>query len=177
MLRRFARANADTFASRPIAALLDRWLAGARVVVDPFARNSRRGTHRNDCDPATEAPSHLDARDYCARLLAEGVVADVVLLDPPYSPRQIAECYRQIGRPVYRADTQNARLYREVRDRLDPLLRAGGVAVSCGWSGVGFGRRRGYEACELLLVTHGGAHHDTIVVVERKGALQAKEGS
>jgi hypothetical protein len=33
------------------------------------------------------------------------------------------------------------------------------------------GKGRGYQMEELLLVAHGGAHNDTIVVVERKVAF------
>jgi len=48
------------------------------------------------------------------------------------------------------------------------MLRPGGIAVCCGWNSLGFGLTRGYEMLEILLVTHGGAHNDTIVTVERK---------
>lgn len=44
------------------------------------------------------------------------------------SPRQISECYRMVGRKVGITDTQNARLYKEVRDRLDAVLKPRGLA-------------------------------------------------
>jgi 23S rRNA G2445 N2-methylase RlmL len=94
--------------------------------------------------------------------------AGVVLFDPPYSPRQITECYQQVGRKATSEDTQNARLYKTVKDELDRILRPGGVAICCGWNSMGMGLKRGYEMLELLLVPHGAAHNDTIVTVERK---------
>lgn len=166
--REWAMPSADTFSVPPVARLLDRYLAGCQVVVDPFARNSERGTLTNDLNPETKAQYHRDARVFCELLLKRRVVADAVLFDPPYSPRQIAECYAGIGQKPTQVDTQNGRLYREVRDYLDRLLRPGGIAVSCGWNSAGFGRERGYVLREVLLVPHGGAHNDTIVTVETK---------
>lgn len=48
------------------------------------------------------------------------------------------------------------------------LLKPGGIAISCGWNSAGFGKSRGYLVLEIGMVAHGGAHNDTIVVVERK---------
>ena len=72
------------------------------------------------------------------------------------------------GVPCSTWDTQNARLYREsAGERLAGILRPGGLAVSCGWNSVGFGKA--FEMEELMLLVHGGAHNDTIAVtVERK---------
>lgn len=160
--------NAETFSIRPIDALLSRWLEGCAVVVDPFARHSTRGTIRNDMDLTADTDYHMPADAFCALLEGQGVVADAVLFDPPYSPRQIAECYRSVGQPVQREDTQSARLYKTVKDRLDAILRPGGIAICCGWNSNGFGRVRKYRLVETLLVPHGAAHNDTIVTVERK---------
>lgn len=167
MTREWAMPNGNTFSILPIAAFLDRWLEEGAINIDPFAANSTRGTVTNDLNPASLAQFHLDAREFIAML---EVTADAVLFDPPYSPRQISELYQSIGRSVTTEDTQNARLYKDVRDLLDARLRPGGVALSFGWNSVGFGKSRGYEIQEILLVAHGGAHNDTICVAERKAA-------
>lgn len=169
-LRQFAMPNAETFSIGPIAKLLDRWLPleiEDPVIVDPFARNSTRATVTNDLNPTTKAQFHLLAEEFVVNHLPDGS-ADAVLFDPPYSPRQIAECYQQIGRVVTAQDTQNARLYKSVKDGLDRMLKVGGIAICCGWNSMGFGLGRGYEMLEVLLVPHGAAHNDTIVTVERK---------
>jgi len=99
---------------------------------------------------------------------AVGVKAELVLFDPPYSPRQITEVYQSIGRAVTTADTQSAVLYDRVRRAADRLLAPGGIALSFGWSSAGFGKRYGYTTVEIMLVAHGGAHNDTICVAQRK---------
>lgn len=164
-MREFAMPNHETFSLPPVSRLLDRWLQGAGVVVDPFARNSKRGTVTNDLNPQTEALYHLPAEEFLAGL---DIRADVALFDPPYSPRQISECYQSVGRKVTTQDTQNGRLNRIVKDELHRLLKPGGIAICCGWNSMGLGLARGYEMLEILLVTHGGPHNDTIVTVERK---------
>ena len=166
--REFAVPTPETFSLPPVAKLLDRWLLGCAVVVDPFARNSKYGTLRNDLNPHTTAEYHLLAEEFVEQVQ---VPADAVLFDPPYSPRQIRECYQQIGRQTTTEDTQNSRLYKRVKDGLDRMLKPGGIAICCGWNSLGFGLGRKYEMLEILLVTHGGAHNDTIVTVEQKAVL------
>ena len=158
----------STFSIAPIADLLERWLWDCDVIIDPFAGETSPATHTNDLNPDREAQYHLEAAEFCEVLQDEEVEADAVLFDPPYSPRQMSEVYARVGMGGGSASTQNARLYKEVRDGLYPLLRPGGVALSFGWNSAGFGKVRGFEIEEILLVAHGGAHNDTICVVERK---------
>ena len=166
--REFAMPNAETFSLPPVSRLLDKWLPdmrGGAVIVDPFARNSRRGNLTNDLNPGTAADSHMLAEEFVE---VTRIIADAVLFDPPYSPRQISEVYQQIGRECGTEETQNARLYKRVKDGLDKMLKPDGIAICCGWNSMGFGLKRGYDLLEILLVAHGGAHNDTIVTVERK---------
>lgn len=150
-----------TFQIEPIQKFLHRHLNGCKTVVDPFSGTSVVGTHRNDL-----AHGGCDAAEFCERLYADGLVADAVIFDPPYSPRQIAECYKGIGRKATVADTQSAVLYANVRRPLSLLLKPGGIALSFGWQSGGFGVS--WETMEILLVQHGGAHNDTICVAQRK---------
>lgn len=166
--RTFAMGNPETFSLKPVRDLLDLWLVDSKVVIDPFARNSTRASITNDLNPTTSAQYHLTAEDFVVELAQQQIIADAVLFDPPYSPRQISECYQQIGRSCTTKDTQNSRLYKCVKDGLDKLLIPGGIAICCGWNSMGMGLGRGYEMLSLLLVPHGAAHNDTIVTVERK---------
>lgn len=155
--------NKATFTVPPVAAFLSRHINDGDVVIDPFCGRSCRATYRNDLGfGGKEAVVFLD------ELLTAGVVADVVLLDPPYSPRQMAECYRSVGLTPGMKDTQNARLYKEAKERLSALLRPGGKALTFGWSSTGFGKTLGFDPVEIMLVSHGGAHNDTICVAEVK---------
>ncbi len=164
-IREFAMPNSETFSLAPVSALLHRWILSGHVVVDPFARNSKWGTISNDLNPDTDAEFHMLAEEFVEIVK---VRADVVLFDPPYSPRQITEVYQRIGLACSTEQTQSGRLYKRVKDGLDKILNPGGIAICCGWNSLGFGIRRGYELLEVLMVPHGGAHNDTIVTVERK---------
>lgn len=168
MSREFAMPSAETFSIPPIEKFVSRWLKAAPGVgIDPFSRNKTLVQITNDLDPNTKAQFHYDAEAFCLRL-AGHVRCSVALFDPPYSPRQIAECYKGIGREVTTKDTQNAALYKRVRDALDPLMLPGAIVLSFGWSSNGMGKNRNYKIEEILLVAHGGAHNDTICMAERK---------
>ena len=167
-IREFSMPNSETFSLPPVAKLLDKWLpemTSGVVIVDPFARNSKRANFSNDLNPKTSAQFHMLAEEFVE---TQNIIADAVLFDPPYSPRQISEVYQQIGRQCGIEETQNGRLYKRVKDGLDAMLKPGGIAICCGWNSLGFGVKRGYDLLEVLLVPHGGAHNDTIVTVERK---------
>lgn len=166
--RVFAMPNAETFSIKPIGEFVRAFVANARVSVDPFARDRDWFTHTNDLNPATKAQRHMDAEEFCKQLAAEHVQADLGIFDPPYSPRQISECYKSIGLKVGIEETQNARLYKRVRDALDNLIVPGGIVLSFGWNSAGMGDKRGYKQLAILLVAHGGAHNDTICLAEQK---------
>jgi len=166
--RVFAMPSADTFSVKPIGEFVLRYMRAAEVSVDPFARNKAWATFTNDLAPDTSAQFHMDAEDFCKQMHGNGVSADLGLFDPPYSPRQISEMYKSVGREVGMAGTQNGALYRRVRNSLDTIIKPGGVVLSFGWNSAGMGVKRGYEIEEILLVSHGGGHNDTICVAERK---------
>lgn len=175
--RCFAMPSADTFSIRPIYEFVQKYMAGSKVSIDPFARNSRLATHTNDINLNTSADAHMDAEEFLVYLADRGVEPDLVLFDPPYSPRQVSEHYKAAGREVTAEDTQNARLYRRVRDAIDRIIHPGGVVLSFGWQSMGMGLARGYLPLEILLVPHGGGHNDTICFAERKtlGAISPQD--
>lgn len=158
--RTWSMPNSKTFFIPPISEFLDKWLEGTICVIDPFSGESKRGSIRNDLGFGGE-----DAIRWLDDLIEEDLAADAVLLDPPYSPRQMAEVYRSVGRSGMEI-SQNARLYKEAKERLTLLLKPGGVALSFGWNSAGFGPK--FKMEEILLVAHGGAHNDTICVAEIK---------
>ena len=167
MRRVFAMPNANTFSVKPIGEFVRRYLdATPGYSVDMFARNNDWCTVTNDVDPNTAATFHQDAEEFCRQLVPTRFT--LALFDPPYSPRQISECYKGFGREVTTKDTQNAALYKRLRDALDPLIVPGGIVLSFGWSSNGMGVTRGYRLIEILLVAHGGAHNDTICIAEVK---------
>lgn len=159
--------NKDTFSIKPIGEFVRHYLAASVVSVDPFARDKRWATHTNDLNPATQAEHHMDAEAFLRVLHAKGVKADLVIFDPPYSPRQISECYKSVGLNVGMKETQSALLYQRVRDAIAPILADDAVVLSFGWNSVGMGKRHGAEILEIMLCCHGGAHNDTVCMAER----------
>jgi len=159
--------NADTFEVAPIHEFVTRWLAQGLTSVDPFARNSTLCTWSNDMNPETIADYHMDARAFLRMIAGSDTKADIIILDPPYSPRQVSDCYAMAGKVATQGDTQNSALYKEVRDLVATIINPDGIVLSFGWNTVGMGKLRGYEIEEILLVCHGGAHNDTICMAER----------
>ena len=166
--REWAMPSADTFSIKPIGEFVKRYIQNG-VSVDPFARNGKLATITNDINPNTSADYHMDAIEFLQHAFTfRGQFADVVILDMPYSPRQISECYQELGRKVTMADTQSGNLYRRVRDAVMPILKPDGIVLSFGWNTVGMGKKRGFEIVEILLCCHGGAHNDTICMAEKR---------
>lgn len=165
--RAWAMPNGNTFTVRPIGEFVQKYLGRAERSIDPFARNNRWATFTNDINPNTSAEWHMDAEAFLQAMAADGVKnLNLAILDPPYSPRQISECYKEIGKPVTMADTQNAALYKRVKTALLPLLAPDAVVLSFGWNSAGMGK--GFELIEVMLVAHGGAHNDTICLAEKR---------
>lgn len=169
--RVFAMPNSDTFDIPVISDFVKTFLALSSVSVDPFSRNKRWCTYTNDLNPATAAEHHMDAAEFLQQLSANGTTCDLGVFDPPYSPRQISECYKSIGLKVATEETQNSALYKRCRDALDTVIVPDGLVLSFGWHSNGMGKGRGYELLGIMLVAHGGAHNDTICLVERKKVL------
>lgn len=166
--RVWAMPNADTFSVPPIGEFVKRHLEQSKVSVDPFARNKRWATHTNDLNPATQAEHHMDAEAFLVMLSDLDVKSDLGIMDAPYSPRQISECYKSIGMEVGMKETQSALLYQRVRDAFIPVLAPDAVVLSFGWNTVGMGKKHGFEIIEIMLCCHGGAHNDTICLAERR---------
>ena len=107
----------------------------------------------------------MDGLAFLKTFKAESV--DGVLFDPPYSPRQVSECYASVGRRATYKDT-SAQWWALQKQEIARILKPGGLVVACGWNSGGIGRKYGFKMLEILLVPHGGMHNDTIVTVEVK---------
>lgn len=173
--RAWAMPNGDTFSVKPIGEFVRRYLNNAKISVDPFSRDKKWATHTNDLNPATQAEYHMDAESFLLMLAAKNVKSDLVIFDPPYSPRQISECYKSIGLEVGMKETQSALLYQRVRNAIAPILAEDAIVLSFGWNTVGMGKKHGFEIIEILLCCHGGAHNDTICMAERRAPISQTE--
>lgn len=166
--RHWGMPSADTFDCEPIKGFVQKYLLKSKVSVDPFARNKRWATYTNDLNPATAAQEHLEAEAFLIKLQRQKVMADLFIFDPPYSPRQLKECYDGIGKQMQMEDGQTMRLRAMWRDAALPILSKDAVVLSFGWNTVGFGKNAGFEIMEILIVCHGSDHNDTICMAERR---------
>lgn len=155
--------NSKTFSIKPIKELIEKHIKG--LSVDPFANDSKIATITNDLDEQYDTTYHMDATDFLKMLDDNSV--DTVLYDPPYSPRQVSECYKALGKTVDMKTTQ-ASYWSKQKEEIARIVKKGGKVITCSWNSGGIGKKYGFEIIEILLVPHGGWHNDTIVVVEEK---------
>lgn len=171
--RVWAMPNKNTFSIKPIKEFIlrvteEKANQEGSVIIDPFANNSCLNhicTHTNDLDPEMDTTHHMDALDFLKTFDDNSV--DVVLYDPPYSPRQVSECYKAMGRTVNMETTQ-ASFWGNLKKEIARITKDGAVVVSCGWNSGGIGKKLNFVQTDILLVPHGGNHNDTIVVAEVK---------
>ena len=163
--RAWAMPSKNTFEIKPIKELIHKHISGKSVIVDPFANINTIATITNDLDPSMPTTYHMDAEEFLNTLPDES--ADMVLYDPPYSTRQVSECYKKFGRSVNMQTTQNSYWTRQKKE-ISRILKPGGTVITFGWNSGGIGRSNGFEIVEILMVAHGGWHNDTICTVETK---------
>lgn len=154
--REWAMPNLKTFQIKPIKQIITKYKKEG-LWLDPFT-----------------LPYSKDAIELLSEHKDNSV--DGVLFDPPYSPRQLKECYNNIGLVLH--DTKSS-VWKQWKDEISRIIKPNGLCLSFGWSSNGLGKERGFKIIEILLVAHGGNHNDTIIVVERKDTTnqsQKEEG-
>lgn len=164
--RAWAMPNADTFSIKPIKELISGYFARANIAAcDPFVRNSpfKDLCVSNDLDTDVVADYHLDALDFL-RQQADNAF-DLMLFDPPYSPRQVSEVYNRLGRSVNMQTTQ-ASFWGDIKKEIARVTK--GHVITFGWNSGGVGKKYGFEIEKILMVAHGSWHNDTICTVEIK---------
>lgn len=157
--------NSRTFTIKPIREFVEKYIVGANIIIDPFANECKYGTITNDLNPEYDTTYHLDALDFLKQLPSE--YADVVLYDPPYSLRQVSECYKGFGITVTQETTQSSWRSKHLNE-ISRILKPNGLCLCFGWNSGGIGKKRNFELLEILLVAHGGSRNDTICTAERK---------
>lgn len=162
--RIWAMPNRWTFTIKPIKELLNRYITNGKGWIDPFAGENSPAEFTNDLNPIRPTVYHLTAKDFIKKMTSK---YNGILFDPPYSSRQVKECYEKIGRKMTYKDTLNGAFHIE-KNMIAPKIKIRGYAISFGWNSIGFGKKRGFKIIEILLVSHGGQHNDTIVTVEQK---------
>lgn len=156
--------NKHTFKIPSIAKMLNKIVFPmyGKTILDPFANRFHGfATNYNDINP-NNFGANLDALDFLQTFPTASV--DGVLFDPPYSLRQLKECYDDIGKALTSYDTTS--YFHDVKKEIQRVVKPGGFVVSFGWNSCGIGKNKGFQIKEILLVSHGGLHNDTIVTYE-----------
>lgn len=161
--RIWAMPNKNTFEITPIKQIIHKYLKEKSI--DPFANKNRIATISNDIDPQYNTEYQMDALDFLKRFPDKSI--NTVLFDPPYSPRQVSEVYKKVGKTVDMKTTQSS-FWGNIKKEIKRIVCDEGIVISCGWNSGGIGKTAGFQIVEILLVPHGGWHNDTIVTVEKK---------
>lgn len=163
MERVWSMPSKNTYTIKPIKALLQDEITG--FTIDPFANESQIADVNNDINGKLDHTLCHDALEFlkCHR---DGEV-DCVLFDPPYSPRQVSDCYKAVGVKVDNLMT-SAKFWCDMRNEIARIVPVGGKVISFGWNSAGMGLKRGFKIIRIMMVAHGGQHNDTIVTVEEK---------
>ena len=169
--RKWVMPNSKTFKIKPIKELIGRYISSG-IVLDPFANEgsikeimNNVEYISNDLNPEFDTSYNLEAQNFMKKFKDNSI--DMVLYDPPYSGRQVSECYKKLGRSVNMEDT-NSGYWVKFKKEISRIVKPDGIVISFGWNSNGVGKKYGFEIIEILLLAHGGGHYDTICVVERK---------
>lgn len=167
--------SCNTFSIKPIKNLINKELVNG-IVIDPFANKGNikdimlNQTYiTNDLDEQYNTDYHLDALEFLK--MFEDNSVDMVLYDPPYSPRQVSECYKSLDKTVDFKATQSS-YWTNHKKEISRIVKKGGKVITFGWNSGGVGKKYGFEIKEILLVAHGGWHNDTICTVEIKSSYE-----
>lgn len=164
IIKRFwAMPNHNTFLIKPIREFVQKNIMGLEFIIDPFARASKLANITNDLNPKFDTNYNLEALDFLK--MFEDNSVDCVLFDPPYSPRQLKECYDEIGISLH--DTKIS-VWSNYKKEISRIIKPNGICLSFGWNSVGIGKSKGFILEEINLICHGSMHNDTICLKERK---------
>ena len=164
--RKWAMPNKNTFDIKPIRELIEEEMKKKPGTwIDPFANKNNIANITNDLNCEYDTDFHLDALDFLKQFPDNSI--DGILYDPPYSPRQVSECYKGFGKEVTSEMTRTT-FWSMQKLEISRILKRLGVAITFGWNSGGIGKSYGFEIKRILLVAHGGWHNDTICTVERK---------
>lgn len=157
--------NKNTFDIKPIKELILKYYKDDYLSIDPFANKNKIAKITNDIDPEFNTDYNLDAIDFLKQF--ENNSVDFILYDPPFSPRQISECYKKLGKSVNMQTTQSS-FWGNLKKEISRITKPNGIVISFGWNSNGIGKTNNFTLKEILMVAHGGNHNDTICTVETK---------
>ena len=148
--------NKYTFSIKPIRSWVERNSKGR--VLNLFAGKTKLNLNelRIDLDETMNADIYMEAYEFIGDCKEK---FDTIILDPPYAYRKSMEMY----------NGKKASKLNQIKDLIPNLLNKNGIVITFGYHSVSMGKKRGFKQIKILLMSHGGAIHDTIAVIERGG--------
>jgi len=112
---------------------------------------------RNDLNPKMENLDYnMDALEFVEQW--DGPKFNTVILDPPYALRKSMTKYNGfISSP-----------FNMIKNKLLDIIEPNAVILTAGYHSNSMGKRRGFKQEHILLMSHGGAIHDTIITLEKR---------
>ena len=160
--------NSNTFEINCIHKLIYKYLKPDMFSVDPFSNKNRIAKFTNDIDPQfdTGGDKHncMDALKYLKLLYNNNV--DLLLYDPPYSVRQVSECYKKVGLTVNMETTQSS-YWTKQKNEIARIIKPDGIVISFGWNSQGIGKVLGFEVMKYNL-----AVREISLIEYRKGEIK-----
>jgi len=148
--------NRYTFANKKIKKWVESHCDGQ--VLNLFAGKTYLDCNeiRNDINEDMPAEYHIDALKFIKTW--HGEKFDTIILDPPYSYRKSMEMYNgKIMSP-----------FNALKNAIPRILERNGIVITFGYHSVCMGEKRGFKQEHLLVISHGGAIHDTLAIIERR---------
>lgn len=146
--RVWAMPNKWTFQIKPIKELIDNEKTDG-IWIDPFSGTNLNATITNDLNTNSNSTFHIEALDFLKTI--DSNYADGVFFDPPYSPRQVKECYNNIGKDTV-AENTRADFWSKCKDEIKRILKLNGKVMCFGWNSMGLGKNRGLEWIRYCLL-------------------------
>lgn len=128
---------------------------------------------RNDIREDMPADYHMDALEFVKgfpdafqnpKIRGQGFTPfNTIILDPPYAYRKSMEMY----------EGAVSSSFNKLKDELPKIMTLNGIVITFGYHSNVMGEKRGFKQEHILLMSHGGAIHDTIAVIERRQTIES----
>lgn len=136
------------------------------LVLNLFAGKTRLNINevRVDLSDEFNPDYNMDAYEFVCYARENNMKFDIIILDPPYSLRKSMEKY----------NGKVCSTFNKIKEELSYILNDGGKVISLGYHSSCMGQIRGFSQEKIILIGHGGSHHDTICLIEKQDSIREK---